>query len=241
MSHPTRAVFFDLGGTLFSYRHVGRSGGPVLVEAARRLGIEAERRELGRAFGRAMRETFAGLAGRPYYLHADLFREALRRWADAHGRDAPVDLLEWFLVAQREAMLADIELRDDCLATLRSLRERGLYVSIVSNIDDADLHPIVARTGLSEVLDDWSSSEEARSCKPDPGFFRFALEKAGRRAEDVLFVGDSLEHDVAGARPLGMRTALIVETGVSAPGSGTPQEVEPHHRIEALAELLELV
>jgi len=241
MPSQTEAVFFDLGGTLFSYRIVGRSGGPLLVEAARRLGIEGELRELGRVFGGSMQESFQHHAERPYYLHADLFREAFRRWAAAHGREAPAELLDWFLVAQRESLLAAVELRDDCLATLGALRERGLYVSIVSNIDDAELHPIVEQTGLADVLDDWSSSEEARSCKPDARFFHFALDKAGRRPGDVLFVGDSLEHDVAGARPLGMRTALIVEPGVTAPGSGAASAVEPHHRIESLSELLELV
>ena len=123
---------------------------------------------------------------------------------------------------------------------MRALRERGHYVSIVSNIDDDYLLPLVERWQLDKLLDDWTSSEEARSCKPAPGFFRYALEKARCEAAEVLFVGDSPTHDIAGARALGMTTALISEKGQSPPGQ-FGEVPEAHHEIEALAELLPIV
>ncbi len=120
------------------------------------------------------------------------------------------------------------------------MREEGLYLSIVSNIDDDYLHPMVERAGLSRVLNHWTSSEEAQSCNPAPGFLQYAHKKADRRAEDVLFVGDSPTHDVAGAHALGMTTALIIEEGQDPPGqlSDSP---EPHHEIRTLSELLPIV
>ena len=56
-----------------------------------------------------------------------------------------------------------------------------------------------------------------------------------------MFVGDSLEHDIAGARPLGMTTVLIPETGATPPGAGTSQAGDPHHVVSELRDLLELV
>ena len=40
MSSPYSAVFFDLGGTLFSYREVGRWTLSALVSCAKQLGVE---------------------------------------------------------------------------------------------------------------------------------------------------------------------------------------------------------
>jgi FMN phosphatase YigB (HAD superfamily) len=56
----------------------------------------------------------------------------------------------------------------------------------------------------------------------------------------VLFVGDSPEHDIAGARALGMTTVLIPEVGAEPPGRGTSLAGEPHHVIEQLPQLLEI-
>ena len=68
---------------------------------------------------------------------------------------------------------------------------------------------MIERAGLAEHLDAWTSSEEARSCKPDAGIYHLALRKAGARADGSVFVGDSPEHDSVGARRLGMRTILM--------------------------------
>ena len=46
-----RAIFFDFGGTLFSYADVwGRNFYPILLEATRRLGVESEAGQAGPAF-----------------------------------------------------------------------------------------------------------------------------------------------------------------------------------------------
>ena len=133
---------------------------------------------------------------------------------------------------------AGCELRDDCLDTLRRLRDAGRYLAIVSNIDDDYLHPMVERTGLAALLHTWTSSEEARSCKPDSGIFELALAKAKVEAQNVIFVGDSAHHDVLGAQRMGMRTVLIQEPGAQAPGADPARSATPDHTIAELAELL---
>ena len=100
---------------------------------------------------------------------------------------------------------------------------------------------MLERCGLAEKLDAWTSSEEARSYKPDAAIFELALGKAGVTAEEVLFVGDSREHDIAGARALGMHTALIVEQGSVTPGADGLPAAEPHREIGQLAELIPLL
>lgn len=232
-----RAVFFDLGGTLFSYREIPRLSGPIFHEAIERLGAPIERGEVGRAYAMASREAAERYVPRDYYLHRDLFLDTYRRFVDSLGASADDDFFEWLYESQREVMVSRVSLREDCVHTLQTLRGRGLSLSIVSNIDDDYLHPMVENFGLAPHMDHWSSSEEAQSCKPHPGIFELALEKSGHEAGEVVFVGDSRHADIVGARSMGMRTVLIVEPdGGAAPlDSG---QAEPDRVIERLGELV---
>jgi len=231
-----QAAFFDLGGTLYSYQDPGLSLRHVLLQAAGRLGIDASRQELRDAYLVASRAAALEFLPKPYYLHRELFEDTYRRFAEALGAKPEPELLRWCCEQQRERVLQNFELRPDCIETIETLRGAGLHVSIVSNIDDDYLDPMVERAGLDQLLDAWTSSEEAGSCKPDPGIFRHALGKAGCSAQAVLFIGDSLEADVVGARALGMTTVLIREIEAAAPAAGLSQE--PHHIVETLSEVL---
>lgn len=45
--------------------------------------------------------------------------------------------------------------------------------------------------------------------KPDPGLFQWALERLGRRPEDLLMVGDRPAHDAVPARALGCQAVIV--------------------------------
>jgi putative hydrolase of the HAD superfamily len=174
---------------------------------------------------------------RPFYLHRDLFHAAeldLLAELGANPREGDDALL---YLGQTEAALAAVQPREGAGETLAALRERGLHLGIVSNIDDDQFHPLFERIGLGPYFHAVTTSEEARSCKPHPGIYRHALGKTGGiRAEEVVFVGDSLDYDVAGAKALGMTTVLIRES--PSPLAGGEQ---PDHVIEAIPELLQIV
>ena len=241
MAKPYRGVFFDLGGTLFGYQGIGRSSMAVIQEAARRLSLNLPLREVGLAYRDASRAANARMTQRDYYLHSDLFEDTFVEFAQRLEREVDNELLEWFKAAQRDALLDNMALRGDCLETLSELKSRGLYLSIVSNIDDDYLVPLVERSGLASLLDHWTSSEEAQSCKPHARFFEVALEKAGCTADEVLFVGDSPEHDIDGAKSAGMRAVLIREVDVTPPLQTGRKTLAPDHEIETLSELKDIV
>jgi HAD superfamily hydrolase (TIGR01509 family) len=237
-----RAVFFDFGGTLFTYGNVrGRTFYPLLLEALDRLGVEVEPRAAGRAYTEASRQAFEAFHPRPYYLHRELFQDTFRRFGEAVGGKPTQEFLDWFHERQRKLVYDGFELRPGCLETLHALRDGAIHVAIVSNIDDDYLHPMLERCGLTEHLDAWTSSEEARSCKPDAEIFDYSMRKAGVRAEASVFVGDSPEHDIVGARRLGMHTVLIRSPLAEPPGSGAGESAEPHHTIDRLDELVPIV
>jgi putative hydrolase of the HAD superfamily len=236
-----KGVFFDLGGTLFSYQNVGRATGPVLMEAVRRMGIDSEPKVIGKAYGTASREIGRQYAQKKFFLHSDLFRDTFKLFVEHMQVEFDEETYAWFRTQQHDLVVDNLELRADCLDTLGHLKELGLYLSIASNIDDEMLDPLVARESLHDYLHHWTSSEAAGSCKPHRKFFEVCLEKSGLERESVLFVGDSPEHDVQGAFEAGMRTVLIREDGVQPPLQAGKQTVEPDCVISALAELKELV
>jgi HAD superfamily hydrolase (TIGR01509 family) len=236
-----RAVFFDLGGTLFSNRQIPVACMPVLAEAALRLRLDGGVASIARAFVDATRFINERYLSRPYYLHRDLFVDTAARLRETLGRDVAEDFDTWFYEAQRAVIVREMVLREDCLETLGALRERGLRLVLVSNIDDDFLEPMLDNLGLRAHLDDWISSEAARSCKPDPGIFRQALARAGCEPDEALFVGDSRIHDIQGARAVGIPAVLIAEEGGVSHLDDESFDAEPDHRIRTLPELIGIV
>ncbi|WCB97018.1 HAD-superfamily hydrolase [Baekduia alba] len=119
----------------------------------------------------------------------------------------------------REALLASLRFTayPDAAPALRTLRAAGLRLVVVSNWD-VSLHEALAATGLEPLVDAALSSAEAGSSKPDGAIFRQALALAGDPAPSaVVHVGDSPEHDVAGALAAGLRPILVARDGAPTP------------------------
>ena len=68
-----------------------------------------------------------------------------------------------------------------------------------------------------------------------------ALARSGLAAGDVLFVGDSPEHDIIGAHAVGMRTALILDGGIPPPLQTGRVNITADHNIARLTELKDIV
>jgi putative hydrolase of the HAD superfamily len=235
------AVLFDLGGTLFTYERWAEMGRPS-VAALERLGLSPADPTVQDARRRASQEVEREYAARPSFLHRDLFRDRIARTAELLGVPAPAHVLDTFDAEHRQALIDHLVPRPDAHDTLEGLRQRGLYTAVVSNADDDYLGALLELHGLDALLDDWTSSEEAESCKPDRRIYEYALAKAGRVADETWFVGDSLQHDIAGAHAIGMRTVLIGEPGTTAPLShGLDATVTADAEVRTLVEVLAVV
>jgi putative hydrolase of the HAD superfamily len=158
---------------------------------------------------------------------AAVLRDALTR-AGAELGGLPADDL-------RPALLASLRFRPypEVPDALRVLRRAGHRLVVVSNWD-VSLHEMLRATGLDVLVDGAVSSAEAGVAKPDPRIFARALELVAGRADGGLHAGDSIEHDVAGARAAGLRPVLVARSG---PGGGVPAGVDT---IGSLAELAAL-
>ena len=235
-----KGIFFDLGGTLLSYTQMAAANADLMDVLAARL--ELETATVAHHYRLATREMDRRYAEKPFYLFRDYFEAIFSACLDRLERPRMrADFDRWYEEHVREKMLACLRPKDDCHSTLDRLQGMGLYLSAVSNIDEDMLHPLIERERLNTWLTHWTSSEAARSCKPDRRFFEVALEKSGLSADEVVFVGDSLEQDILGAHALGMTTVLIADHHEPAPMHVGRDAPDPDHTISRLSELPGLV
>ncbi|GAA3141212.1 HAD family hydrolase [Streptomyces echinatus] len=95
----------------------------------------------------------------------------------------------------------------DAAEVLRTLRERGTGIGVVSNIG-WDLRPVFRAHGLDAYVDTYALSYEHGVQKPDPRLFAVACEALGTDPREVLMVGDSRPAD-GGAAALGCRVHFV--------------------------------
>ena len=117
-----------------------------------------------------------------------------------------------------DALLAAVRFRayPEVPAVLERLRADGARLAVVSNWD-ISLHDVLERTRLRALVDIVVISAEVGVAKPDPAIFRAALERLGARAAHAIHVGDSVEHDVAGAHAAGLEAILVARNGATGP------------------------
>jgi putative hydrolase of the HAD superfamily len=233
-----RAVLFDFGGTLFDYETVAPGERESIVALARWAGANEDANEILRVYRGALKRVFYDYLPRSYYLHRDMFRDALLGMAESLQIVLTDEQFARYRALQWERRTRDFVLREGVLETLEALRVRGLHLGIVSNIDDDQLGHMLELSQIEPHFHSVLSSEYAQSCKPDPGIFSEALRRAECAPHEALFVGDSLQQDIAGANRLGLRSVLIWSDPEREPAIG---EHQPKHVIRKIPELLELI
>ena len=103
------------------------------------------------------------------------------------------------------------------MRTLVALKERGLKLAIVSDAPAVNAFIRMVEMGLPDFFDAVVTFDDTGERKPSKKPFAIALQKLGMAANEVLYVGDWPERDIAGAKAAGLRTAF------AAYGSLTPE------------------
>jgi HAD superfamily hydrolase (TIGR01509 family) len=97
---------------------------------------------------------------------------------------------------------------------LRQLRASGFRLGVLAN-QPASTQGELERAGIASLCDGVWLSGAVGMAKPDPAFFRLALEAWGLEAHRIAYVGDRPDNDVAPAKGLGM-TATRLRRGPHA-------------------------
>ncbi|MFE7532235.1 HAD family hydrolase [Kitasatospora sp. NPDC057542] len=118
---------------------------------------------------------------------------------------------------------------------LRALREHGWLLALLTNGREDQQRPKM-RDGLADLFDAVCFADDEVVSKPHPDVFRLVARRAATGLEGAWMVGDSLEHDVAGAAPLGMSTIWVSQ------GSALPAGVPvPDRIVETVADAFPLL
>ena len=116
------------------------------------------------------------------------------------------------------------------------IRDAALAAALVAELQRRKLAALRVEAAVEHVV---VSGALGRG-KPDPGIFLHAARLFRTPARACLMVGNSLEHDVAGARAAGMRAVWFAHEEVPGTPPAATAGVPPDHVIGCLAELLTL-
>lgn len=234
------AVLFDLGDTLvdlgegrgdYEARLVGRSA--QVYDALAGLGAAVgQRQDFAQALAHESEALYQTAIAEQRGI--DIY-DVLRRFLPQMG----VPAVEAWVQAAATAFYARSEggtgLRVGARETLADLQARGYRLGVISNTLQPG--PIMDRSltgrGLLDFFGVRIYSSEVRVAKPHPAIFRAALSALGLPPAQVVYVGDRLRTDVAGAQGVGMKAILIevAHRAESAP------DIAPDARIRELPEL----
>ena len=219
---PPAAFLFDLYGTLVDI-HTDENQSSLWQQMsgfAVSRGAAWEAEALRRAYGAAVREEEARLRLRDRDLpearpEIDLARVFVRLYAEK-GVPADGRLIAETARRFRAASTTHLRLYAGAKELLAALRQRG-KVLLLSNAQSLFTRPELRQLGLEDCFDGVYLSSEAGFQKPDPRFFRLALEREGLEARDCLMLGNDPRCDGEGARAVGM-AAYVIRSGISPRG-----------------------
>lgn len=192
-------ITFDVGGTLL---FPNPSVGTIYAEVLSRHGHDGEAAQLEESFMRVWKkEVLRCMPSVSAESERERWRGVLDRtfsdWASAVDMDALFeDLWGTFCDAGRWRFPQHTE------ETLAELRKRGYRLAVLSNWDDR-LRPLLKGIGLDDHFEEIFVSCEIGFEKPDARLFAAVEERLGTKAGEILHIGDSHHHDVAGANARG--------------------------------------
>ncbi len=112
------------------------------------------------------------------------------------------------------ALCQHFALYNDVQPALESLHRAGLRIGLISNTHRC-LTAFQSHFELEGFIAGALSSSDHGYMKPHPSIFEAALNLVGATPEESVMVGDSLDHDINGARQVGMRGVLLVRSDVT--------------------------
>jgi len=233
-----KAVLLDLGDTLVcmnrSWDELFSDNLRALYEYLIKLDIQLDRQKFTRTFIRTYNDAS---------YSADLYRieipmEAIISKALKKFGVRPTD--DMILKGTAEFFGPEVEswqLFPDTMDVLSRLEREGYMMGLISNTkSDWAVHAILQRRGLEGFFKTIVTSAAVKVRKPRPEIFLRALEDLSIPASEAIFVGDSIQSDVSGAKHMGIRSIHVARKPVEAEGFNQPDAT-----VKSLTEAFEII
>jgi HAD superfamily hydrolase (TIGR01549 family) len=131
-----------------------------------------------------------------------------------------------------------IQIDAKAVEVVAELKRRGFRLALVSNmmLPGKLLKAKLQGANVLTYFDTITISSEVGYIKPHPEIFRRALAESELKSDEVVFVGDTYEQDIMGAKRVGLKTVWMnTRHEPRAMARSNP----PDYEIETLAELVE--
>ncbi|MCL6420123.1 HAD family hydrolase [Aestuariirhabdus haliotis] len=214
------AISFDLDDTLWDNRPVIRAAEAALADWVQRRApdlVPHYQLETLLEFRREIIEEQPRLRHRISELREQILFRALRYsgYSEAEGRQLAAEGFTLFLDERhRVSPFPETEPLLELLA-----RDYQLIALTNGNLD-------IARLPLGRFFDHSVRAEEIGLAKPNPEFYRTALERIGTNPARTLHIGDDLENDVIGARNAGLHALWFNPGKAPNPPADLPLELQ---------------
>jgi phosphoglycolate phosphatase-like HAD superfamily hydrolase len=108
----------------------------------------------------------------------------------------------------RERYLPHLRVFHGTHAMLKRMADEGFTLVIATSAGKDDLRAMLEHAKLEHLIDDHTHSGEVDASKPDPDVVEAALSKAGVKAAEALFLGDT-PYDVEASRRAGVQSVAV--------------------------------
>jgi putative hydrolase of the HAD superfamily len=231
---PIKAVLFDMFDTLMMVRRNHDFYSPSLMRTYKFLnkkGIDVSFDTFQEAYIIARDELYAKVDANLEEPHFNVrISETLKTLGYNFSDSSP-------LVTEATAEFCDefmifVYLDPAAENILRTLN-RKYKLGIISNFAIPECVDKLLKThGLDELLDTVVVSAAVNKRKPSPEIFLNTLKKLGVSADETVFVGDTLDSDIDGAKSVGIKAIYIQRRTENADG-----HIKPDTTIKSLEEL----
>lgn len=191
-----KAVAFDIDGTLYNQFSFSVRCVPFVMKHLRfMLGFARVRKELHRN----------AAAGKAY---ENFFETQAKMLADKLNSNPQQvnDFIEKEIYTGWRKLFAKVKPYPFAFETIAALKTAGYKIALMSDFPPTQKNDV---WGIAALCDAVVSSEAAGTLKPHIKPFTELAEKLQILPAEILYVGNSLRYDVAGAKRAGMKTALI--------------------------------
>ncbi|UPV72879.1 HAD family hydrolase [Halorussus limi] len=220
-----RAVFWDIGGVVLDPDSVREAHEAFVGRLVEEYAPERSPEDAVETWRRAVGSYFRERDGTEFRSARTAYDRAV---AEIAGQSIPES--EWRPLF--EAVTTEI-LRPEpgAVEAVERLADSELHVGVVSDVDTAEGLRILETFGVRDRFDSITTSQMVGRTKPDRRMFETALQEADAAPAEAVMIGDRYDHDVAGAKEVGLATVAY----------GADDGPAVDYRVEDLREVLDIV